>query len=83
MILSLITNDPIALLLPTNDQLEFEFNMIDTNVLTKILGIQITIKGVGKNPHICHKWYIQYISKWFNMENYKSITTHVNSNSKT
>jgi hypothetical protein len=48
MILSLITNDPIALLLPTKDQLKFEFSMIDMNVLTNILGIQITIKGVGK-----------------------------------
>jgi len=69
MILSLITNDPIALLLPTKDQLKFEFSMIDTNVLTNILGIQITIKGVGKNPHMCQKRHIQYISKWFNMEN--------------
>jgi hypothetical protein len=68
MILSLITNDPIALLLPTKDQLKFEFSMIDMNVLTNILGIQITIKGVGKNPHICQKKYTQY-SKWFNMEN--------------
>jgi hypothetical protein len=58
MILSLITNDPITFLLPTKDQLKFEFSMIDTNVLTNILGIQITIKGVGKNRHIRQKRYI-------------------------
>ncbi len=63
MVLSFITNDLIALLLPTKDQPNFEFSMIDTNVLINILGIQITIKGVGKNPHICQKKYIQYISK--------------------
>jgi len=83
MVLFLITNDLITLLLPTKDKLKFEFNMIDMNVITNVLGIQITIRGVGKNPYICQKKYIQYISKWFNMENYKSIITHVNSNNKT
>jgi hypothetical protein len=48
MILSVITNDPVALLLPTKDQLKFEFSMKDTNVITNTLGIQMTIKGVGK-----------------------------------
>ncbi len=38
MVLSFITNDLIALLLPTKDQPKFEFSMIDTNVLINIWG---------------------------------------------
>jgi hypothetical protein len=51
--INLITNDPIGLLLTTKVQLKTEFRMINMNVLTYILGIQITINKKSRKIHIC------------------------------
>jgi hypothetical protein len=32
--------------------------------------------------HICQERYVEYILKWFNKENCKSIATHFNVNNK-
>jgi hypothetical protein len=53
------------------------------NVLTYILRIQITINKVSGNTHVCQERYIEYVLKWFNMENCKSIANPLDINSKT